>query len=200
MPSVDNLAPQPLDAPVNDVGLHALAELAGASVARKRLQERLGQAVKHLTSVAGLLNDRGTEERQRRLKKQARRQASGGEEDGDERRAYEEFQAKVESLTHKMDASIRKVIDDQAWLDVVPEAVRQAITNATVAGMDDPRPTPTQISGPTQASSAAAQRNRRLVEDEDNVDDENTTNGDNDEAAQQDRSVFPPPLRRRRRL
>ena len=130
MPSVSTIRIQSAVAPLNPAAQQALTDLLQSQASRKRLAVSLSDAAKKLTEVAGQLNDRGTEQRLRNLKLQARLEANGEVLDDEERLKHEAFQAKVQDLTQKMDRGIRGVIDGQIWLDNVPDNLRSVATKA----------------------------------------------------------------------
>ena len=130
MPSVSTIRTQSAVAPLNPAAQQALTDLLQSQASRKRLAVSLGDAAKKLSEVAGQLNDRGTEQRLRNRKLQARLEASGEVLDDEERLRHETFQAKVQDLTQKMDHGIRSVIDGQIWLDNVPDTLRGVATKA----------------------------------------------------------------------
>jgi hypothetical protein len=150
MPSVATFQPQPPVAPLNPAAQQALTELLQAQASRKRLAASLNDAAKKLTEVAGQLNDRGTELRQRHARLQARLEANGEEMDEEERIEYDTFQAKVKDLTQKMDHGIRDVIDGQTWLENVPDTLKAvamrtgALAEATQQQTQGPTPIVTQ--------------------------------------------------------
>jgi E3 SUMO-protein ligase NSE2 len=159
MPSVSTLRPQAPVAPLNPAAQQALTDLLQAQTSRKRLAACLSDAANKLTEAAGQMNDRGTDERLRHAKLQARLEAHGEEMDEDDRVKYEEFQRKVEDLTQKMDHGIRGVIDGQIWLENVPGALKSVATKSVALA----EATQQHTQGPTPL---VTQRNR-LEADED---------------------------------
>ena len=132
-------------APLNTAAQQALADLLQAQTIKKRdLIVHLSSATEKLTAVAGQLNDRGTEERLRYAKKQARLDGDGG--GGDEGHGHLSFQGKVDALTRSMDISIRAVIDDQVWVGGVPDILRHVATKSGALA----EATQLQTQGPTQ--------------------------------------------------
>lgn len=117
------LALQPQETTLAPGALHALDDLKRSTISQEKLQGRLSKAVELITQVSAQINDRGIEEKSRYTRKRNKRIASGESEDHDARQENEDYQEKVESLTKKMDASIRQVIDDQVWLQDVPDAL-----------------------------------------------------------------------------
>lgn len=169
MPSVATFQPQLPVAPLNPAAQQALAELLQAQASRKRVAASLNDAAKKLTEVAGQLNDRGTELRQRHARLQARLEANGEEMGEEERIEYDTFQAKVKDLTQKMDHSIRGVIDGQTWLENVPDTLKVvAMRTGALA-----EATQQQTQGPTPI---VTQRNRS--EDDEDMDADEAENVD----------------------
>ncbi|EXJ82719.1 hypothetical protein A1O3_06533 [Capronia epimyces CBS 606.96] len=165
--------PQPLAAPLDDRSLALLEDLVSRDrplgVREKKLHDFLVTAVDQLTEVTGKLNDRAYERRVRHERERARRrqqqqqqqqQEDGGDvdtstNDDEAEVAHEQFQQKVETLTAKMDLSIRAIIDDQVWLEGLPAALRHVVTAARNAASETqqmqtqptPSPTPVQSTG-----------------------------------------------------
>jgi E3 SUMO-protein ligase NSE2 len=158
--------PQEPIAPLNPAALQALTDLLNTQAPRKRLAACLNDASKKLTEVAGQLNDRGTDERLRHAKLQARLAASGEEMGEDGRVKYEEFQTKVKDLTQKIDQGIRGVIDGQTWLESVPDTLKSVATKTGALA----EATQQQTQGPTPL---VTQRNRLGPEDMDANEPEN---------------------------
>lgn len=150
MSSVSTLRPQAPIAPLNSAARQALTELLQAQATRKRLAACLNDSAKKLTDVAGQLNDRGTDERRRHAKLQARAEANGEEIDEEALGEYEAFQTKVKDLTQKMDHSVRGIIDGQTWLENVPDVLKSvaaktgALAEATQQQTQGPTPLVTQ--------------------------------------------------------
>ena len=173
MPSVSQLQIQPPIAPLNPGAQAAIAALLEAQSSRKRLDGYLKDATKKLTDVAYQLNDRGSE-RQVRYEREVGKLAANGLEPDDEHQTEEEaFQVKVKTLTEKMDQNIQAVIDEQRWMEYVPDALREvARKTASIA-----QATQQHTQGPTPL---ATQRSRRAVDDED------------DEGEEEEAAVDPP--------
>lgn len=166
MPSVSTLRPQPPVAPLNANAKQALAELLQAKAGRKRLNDYLRDVAEKLTGVAGQLNDRGSEEQLKYTKKQARLETEGEDVDEKERAEHDAFQAKVEDLTQKMDRRVRGVIDEQVWLEAIPDVLRGVATRSGALA----QATQQHTQGPTPL---ATQRNRGgdgLADEEDSAD------------------------------
>jgi len=168
MPSLTKLEKQPLETPLNDAAVRALENLLQEKSKDRRLEGRLAKAVTLLTDVVGPLNDRAYEEKTRYLKRQSRLRENGQDEEEEEREAHETFQHQVETLTNRMDTSIRKVIDDRAWLDGLPDAIRQATTNSSSGLPSTLRTTQSSTQDPpSHAQSSRRPKDYDLDEDED---------------------------------
>ena len=156
MPSVPIVHPQPLLAPLNPSAQQALAELLQAQTARKRLALHLSHAATHLTTIAGQLNDQGADRVQKRAKKLAK--TVDQEEDEQEKAEHEEFQRKVDSLTQKMEEGIRSVIDEQHWIEGIPDAISYVVRSSSALAESTRHRTeyPTQVSirGKTERNSS----------------------------------------------
>lgn len=111
--------------PMNQAAQQALLDLA-----RKHkldgLEKGLGDAIAMVTNSAGDINDRMTEKRQRMSKRASKERTTDppGADDGEEaeggsvddedlERDLEQLKEKVESMTQRMDESLRKLIDGQ---------------------------------------------------------------------------------------
>lgn len=108
---------QPQEYTLNQQAFTALENLKkhDASAQSANLQETLDRAAKLLANSVGEINDRASEERDRR---QLRLQKLRRDEQKEEEGAGEEFQSyqqKIETLTKAMDESIRKIVDDQQF-------------------------------------------------------------------------------------
>lgn len=154
---------QPPVAPLNAAARQALACLGQQQKNTKRLAHHLKQAADQLAVVAGQLNYRGIDYSAEQGKKRRRAEVNGEEEDQQEKTAYEDFQRKLQDLTRTTDNGVRAIVDDQIWLDRLPEIMKQIACKA-------------------EAASQASQRQIQHTEGKDE---------DEDEAARPDSS--PPP-------
>lgn len=155
VPSPASFVPQTLDLPLSETAQVALSQALQNQAKSTKLSERLAFAIKQITETTGDLNESAYEKRVRYDKASARRRANEEESDEEERVAHTAFQGKVQALTKKMDMSIRSVIDDQIWLEDLPEAV-QSVTTASEGQstqqreQDNQSPTPIQSTRQTQ--------------------------------------------------
>lgn len=108
---------QPQELPLNQQAFTALENLKrhDASTQSASLQETLDRAAKLLTDTVGQINDRASEERERRQLRLQKLRRDGQKEEGGEQEADQMYQQKVEALTKAMDESIRKIVDDQQF-------------------------------------------------------------------------------------
>ncbi|KIX03879.1 uncharacterized protein Z518_07432 [Rhinocladiella mackenziei CBS 650.93] len=153
--STTDFEPQPLSQPLNDKALSSLQDLIHENRQDQKLHDRLALAVQHLTDVTGVLNDRGYERKVKYAKEHARREEYHEEEDDEAARAHQAFQAKVESLTKKMDVSIRAIIDDQIWLEDLPDILRHTVNkaqNPTLSQQTEHNQSPTPIHSTRQSN------------------------------------------------
>jgi Zinc-finger of the MIZ type in Nse subunit len=150
MPALPLVTRQPPVAPLNADAQQALTDLQRQQKNTKRLVHHLTQAADQLAVVADQLNDRGINYGIDYRKKRRRADANNEEEDPHEKAQYEDFQSKVQELTRRMDNGVRNIVDDQVWVDSLPEAMKQIIRKV-------------------EASAEAAQRQTQPVigEDED---------------------------------
>lgn len=175
--------PQPLAAPLTNRALTSLADLATGDRLDKKLRDHFTAAIDQLTELTGRINDRAYERRVRHEREQARRrqqqqQQQEGEEDGGDtnleedaeaERLHQQFQQRVETLTKKMDLSIRAIIDDQTWLEDLPAALRHAVTAARNNACSSTQPqTQTQhtLQSPTPIQSTGDENDQQEGEDD----------------------------------
>jgi Zinc-finger of the MIZ type in Nse subunit len=142
MPALPLVPRQPPVAPLNPEAQQALADLQRQQKITKRLAHHLKQAADQLATAAPQLNDRGTNYHVEYSKKRRRTEANGDEEDLQARSAYEEFQTKVQDLTRTIDNRIRIVVDDQIWLDGLPEIIQRVARKAKSAAAVVQQPNP----------------------------------------------------------
>ncbi|EXJ90752.1 hypothetical protein A1O1_03856 [Capronia coronata CBS 617.96] len=200
--------PQPLIAPLNDRALAALENLASGDSTLgthdKKLRDHLLAAVDQLTELTGRLNDRAYERRVRHEREQARRRQQRQEQQQDRRdgsatktesnvaddaeanaeadQAHQQFQQKADTLTKRMDLSIRAVIDDQTWLDDLPATIQQTVTAARNSSSQTQQTQTQQTLGPTPMQSARRSSGDNVDGDGDGEDDDN--DNDNEEREQ----------------
>ncbi len=149
MPSLPLVPRQPPVASLNAEAQQALADLQRQQKITKRLTHHLAQAAEQLATVATQLNDRGTNYNLAYRKKRRRGETHGEEDNEEEKVAYEDFQRKLQDLTWRMDNGVRSVVDDQTWVDALPEIMKQMARKA-------------------QASAEASQTETQLIDSEDN--------------------------------
>ncbi|KIW41192.1 uncharacterized protein PV06_06771 [Exophiala oligosperma] len=163
------IQPQPLSAPLNEDAVASLQALAKDKTLTTKLAKYLKDASEHLAQTVDQLNEIGYDRRIKHDKHRKRRDANDEGHD-DAERDFEEFQAKVETLTNKMDMSIRAIVDHQIWLEDLPNAIKEAAGKA-----DGPSSTQTQQSyNPTPLSPTR----RTIPDDDDDEDDENDDEDD----------------------
>jgi Zinc-finger of the MIZ type in Nse subunit len=120
-------------APLNADAQLALADLLRQQRFTKRLKHHLTQAADQLTAVAEQLNERGTNYSVEYRKKCRRAEANGEEENQLDKTEYEDFQRKLQDLTRAMDNGVRAVVDDQTWVESLPDIMRQIARKAVEA-------------------------------------------------------------------
>ncbi len=130
MPALPLVPRQPPVAPLNAEAQQALAHLQRQQKITKRLNHHLAQAADQLANAAVQLNDRETSYALEYRRKSRKAEAHGEEEDEEEKTAYEGFRKKVEDLTRTMDNGIRSVVDDQMWVDALPEIMERIARKA----------------------------------------------------------------------
>ncbi|KAF7507950.1 hypothetical protein GJ744_009984 [Endocarpon pusillum] len=155
MPALPLVPKQLPVAPLNAEAQKALADLQRQQRITKRLNHHLAQAADQLANVALQLNDRGTNYTLEYGKKRRRAEANGEEVDQQEKTVYEGFRQKVEDLTRTMDNGVRSVVDDQTWVDALPEIMKRIARKA-------------------EAVAATSQQETRNIGGEDDEDNEAT--------------------------
>jgi hypothetical protein len=153
--STTSFVPQTLDLPLSGTAQAALSQALQNHAKSTKLSERLAFAIKQITETTGDVNESAYEKRIRYDKASARRRANEEDSDEEERVAHSAFQGKVQTLTKKMDMSIRSVIDDQIWLEDFPEAMQTVMTatdgqSTQQQELDNQSPTPIQSTRQTQ--------------------------------------------------
>lgn len=94
------------------------------------LQATLSNAAALLNSIVSDVNERALEERQRR-KNRLEKLHEKGEDDTDEAKTeYEAFQQKADTLTNRMEESIRTVVHDQTWSSGVADSINHVVTKS----------------------------------------------------------------------
>ncbi|KAK5256385.1 hypothetical protein LTR40_010365, partial [Exophiala xenobiotica] len=166
---------QPLRAPLNDHAISSLNELAKDRSRTIKLAKYLKDASEHLAQSVDQLNEAGYD---RRAKYERQRKRRDGEDNGDDAadQEHEEFQEKVETLTNKMDMSIRAIVDDQVWLEDLPNAIKETVNKA---GQSSTQTQQSSSFNPTPMRSG-----RRTVEDEDEDHEEEDENNNNNRILQ----------------
>lgn len=125
MPALPLVPRQPPVAPLNADAQQALIELQRQQKHTKRLVHRLTQAADQLAAVADQLNERGYNYDIEYRRKRRRAEANSEEEDPQERAQYDDFQNKVQDFTRRLDHGVRTVVDDQVWVDSLPETLEK---------------------------------------------------------------------------
>nr|KAK5442996.1 hypothetical protein LTR18_005673 [Exophiala xenobiotica] len=171
---------QPLRAPLNDHAISSLKELAKDRSRTIKLAKYLKDASEHLAQSVDQLNEAGYD---RRVKYERQRKRRDGEDNGDDaaEQEHEEFQEKVETLTNKMDMSIRAIVDDQVWLEDLPNAIKETVNKA---GQSSTQTQQSSSFNPTPMRSG-----RRTVEDEDEDHEEEDENNNNNNRILQTQSA-----------
>ncbi|KAL2354852.1 zinc-finger of the MIZ type in Nse subunit-domain-containing protein [Cryomyces antarcticus] len=136
-----------LSHPLNVSAQRALANLRSTHSLAK-LQKQLDYAGESVTSSAGEINDRLASKLEHVRKRKAKRQQQGLEDDEEQEekeRNVEELQSKVEGMTQRMDANLRKVIDGQHALQRLDMTLQEIVANA--ATQATPRTTQQPMQG-----------------------------------------------------
>ncbi|KIW14859.1 hypothetical protein PV08_07644 [Exophiala spinifera] len=164
--ATSTIQPQPLTAPLNEDAIASLQALAKDRTLTTKLAKYLKDASDHLAQTVDQLNEIGYDRRIRHDRHRKRRNGNdGGHDDAD--REFEEFQSKVDTLTNKMDMSIRAIVDNQIWLEDLPNAIKEAAGRAELSS------TQTQQSyNPTPLST------RRTVPDDDDEEEDDDDDED----------------------
>ena len=132
-PFVEREAPiAALDTPF----LRDLVELQKQHRTTKQLSNHLAQAAEQLTIAADTLNGRSTNYRVDVGRKRRRAEQNGEELDPEKQKDYEAFQQQVDELTKRLDHGVRHVVDDQAWLDSLPSAMKDISDRAAESNLE----------------------------------------------------------------
>jgi len=142
MPALPLVPRQPPAAPLNAEAQQALADLQRQQKITKRLAHHLNQAADQLATAAPQLNDRGSNYDVEYRKKRRRAEVNDEEEDLQAKSAYEEFQKKLQDLTRTLDNRVRVVVDDQIWVDGLPEIMTRVARKAEEVAAAAQRPNP----------------------------------------------------------
>lgn len=168
--SVAAFSQQPQELPLNQQALVALENLKrhDASTQNASLQETLDRAAKLLYDTVVQVNDRASEEKDRRQHKLQRLRRDGEKEEEGGAEAFQMYQQKVENLTKAMDESIRKIVDDQQFPKNTPGWIQHVIDksqefNERNQGVEDgdngeneQRPTQVQLQRPDSSQNGTA--------------------------------------------
>ncbi|KAK1759488.1 E3 SUMO-protein ligase nse2 [Echria macrotheca] len=181
---------EPRSQPLNEVGKHALSELARTHETRT-YNEHLTQSASHLCDTVGAINDILISRRRFLANMTEKREKRGEERKSELESQLEEEVASLESdvkeLTERAEAAIRDVIDARAELE---DEVRvlQRVTQAAAAQ----QPRREQIK--TERGSGG--RRRRQQRDNGGISDEDEEQSDEDmlDAEQQDQQEEDPPI------
>lgn len=128
MPSIP-FEPQPLKAPLTNTALQSLGDLSNDKIRTAKLAKLLKDAAQHLTETVGDVREYA-HDRTARYERERRRRRPEDDGNGAAEQAHEEFQKEVETLTNKMDMSIRAIVDDQIWVEDLPNVLKQAFDKA----------------------------------------------------------------------
>ncbi|KAK4945773.1 hypothetical protein LTR10_015121 [Elasticomyces elasticus] len=168
MPSIA-FESQPLKAPLNDGALRSLGEVTNDKTRTTKLAKLLKDAAQHLTETVGDVRETA-HDRTERYERERRRRKDNDDGNDVAEQAHEEFQKEVETLTNKMDMSIRAIVDDQIWLEDLPNVLKTAFDKAARASKR------AEQSGGTQESHPTRHTDSDDNEDQDEEDEE-PTNG-----------------------
>lgn len=155
MPALPLVPRLPPIAPLNADAQQALADLKRQQRITRQLTHHLTQTAEQLTAVAEQLNDRGTIHNIEHRKKRRRAEANGEVEDAQEEADHEEFQRRVQELTRKLDNGVRSVVDDQTWVDGLPEVIKEIARKAETSAETVQRQTQ-RVDGESEDDSATA--------------------------------------------
>ncbi|KAI1625392.1 hypothetical protein EDD37DRAFT_385543 [Exophiala viscosa] len=172
MPSIA-FESQPLKAPLNDTALRLLGELTTDKTRTTKLAKLLKDAAQHLTETVGDVRETA-HDRTERYERERRRRKDNDDENDVAEQAHEEFQKEVETLTNKMDTSIRAIVDDQIWLEDLPNVLKTAFDKAARASQRAEQSGGTQMSQSTRHTVSDDEDENQDEEDEE---DEEPTNG-----------------------
>ena len=152
---------EPPVAPLNEEAQRALDALLQAHSSR-RLKTHLDRATTSIIEVAGSINEAGCTAKEYHAKKRAKAAANGEEQEQAEVVKFETLTGKIESLTQRLDTTMREMVDNHVSLEDLPVVMDDVKSKTTEISTQFTDPTPTQ----TQTRSR-----RRRIEDEDEEED-----------------------------
>ena len=165
MPSVVDLEPQPLEAPLNPKAILALQALQDKHKSNNEFLQKLQSANKALVEVTDGLNQRAQAEKGKREKKLERLGKDGNDENPEQQEIYDNFQSKVDKLTERMDMSVRQLVDDRIWLEELVNDLKHVTSKVGAQS----QPTRTQLSTAVQTQDRSPRRRRVEEDDEEDV-------------------------------
>jgi len=119
---------QPATAPLNPTALLALQSLP-QSHPLTSLSKRQTTAYTHLCDLAGEINDRYQTRAANAAKRRERRAAQGLSDDDEAEEKITKMKDVTETMTTKMEAAVRRVVDERARVEAVETALQELDTN-----------------------------------------------------------------------
>jgi len=164
---------QPPTAPLNPTALLALQSLPQSHPVTS-LSKRQTTAYTHLCDLAGEINDRYQTRAANAGKRRERRAAQGLSDDEDAEQKIKRMKDVTETMTTKMEAAVRRVVDERARVEAMETALQELDTNLRDGS---------GRLAPTQSTLGASQfRSQRRNQRSTDLDD----SGSDDDSAQQE--------------
>ncbi|OCL04429.1 hypothetical protein AOQ84DRAFT_442104 [Glonium stellatum] len=129
LPIVEFPSYEPPTRPPNNAAQRALNDLHREHSLTK-LKKHYVDANDAITSTAGIVNDYLYEREESQRKRKARRANQGLEEDNEGAEELEQLRQKVDRMTQRMEESVRKIIDGQAFVDNLEDSLQYLRQNA----------------------------------------------------------------------
>lgn len=130
MPSIE-VQHQPLEAPLNDTAVRTLANLNQTYASDRKLQDHLRNASNLLASSVSDINEAKIRNRDKHDRQNGRLVERGAEPNADD--DIKEFEARVDTVTEKMDLAIRRLIDDRVWTENLSDTLKHVSNRSTEA-------------------------------------------------------------------
>jgi len=157
---------QPPTAPLNPTALLALQSLP-QSHPLTSLSKRQTAAYTHLCDLAGEINDRYQTRAVNAAKRRERRAAQGLSDDDEAEEKITQMKNVTETMTTKMEAAVRRVVDERARVEAMETALQELDTNLRDGS---------GRLAPTQSTLGASQfRSRRGADADSGAEDDSST-------------------------
>lgn len=169
MPSLE-VQHQPLETPLNDTAISALAEIRRTHAANRQLQDHLRHASSLLASTVSDINEAKLLRRDKHTR-QNKRLVDKDQEPNDDV-DVKDFEERVDSVTKRMDLAIRQIVDDRVWHENLSDILKHVSSKYADATATQTQTTQRSTQLPTQDASP---RRPELDEDGNEIEPEEET-------------------------